>query len=100
VEPQEVAIRVEVIRVAEYEVYAEFRVEGEIGALMMLPVPVRGCMGRRPMAAVRCAIERDRDTTAQCDGGHQKDRDEQAAHDRTPFAWGIGRCAEPLDTAV
>ena len=69
-EPQETALRVEVIGVADYEVYAEFGVEGEVGALMMLPVPVRGSMGRRPMPAVRRAIERDRDTAEQCDNAH------------------------------
>jgi hypothetical protein len=58
------------IRVTEHDVDAEIRVEGKCSSLMVVAVAVGGSMGRRAVAAVRLAVDRDGETARECECGH------------------------------
>jgi hypothetical protein len=86
--------------VTAHDVDAELGIEGECHSLMVVPVAVGGSMGRRAVAAVRLAVDRDSETARECEYGHQDDRGERAAHEDTPLRRGIGRRVALLDAAA
>jgi hypothetical protein len=88
------------IGVTGHDVDAELGIEGECHSLMVVAVAVGGSMGRRAVAAVRLAVDRDSETARKCECGHQGDRGERAAHDDTSLPRGIGRRVALLDAAA
>jgi hypothetical protein len=88
------------IGVTEHDVDTELGIEGEFHSLMVVAVTVGGCMGRRAVAAVRLAVDRDSETARECEYGHQDDRGERAAGDNTSLPRCIGHRVAHLDGAA
>jgi hypothetical protein len=85
------------IGMIEHDVDAELGFEGEYGPLVVVAVAVGGSMRRRAVAAVRLAADRDSETARECEGGHEYERGECAAHDDTSLRRCIGCRAALLD---